>query len=220
MLTMKNRKIVLIAGLSILIFSTSIYATENLKLPRNQSLNKIQKYMSAKNNKSFANIIVATIDGQPVKQTEVEEFKALRDDNLSYEECLNKVIENRVLFKEAEKEKLIPTDKEVKKSVECAKGFLENKATQEDRDVFNALIKGLGMSSEEYWNSIGIKAYREVIAISNIKSKLLKEAATNLSENSIKAKERQDKLNQKLNELLSNLKSRHNVKILYKQKLK
>lgn len=137
--------------------------------------------------------------------------------DVSRKDILNKLIDEAILYEEAQRQGLNVTYDDAKKFMEntryimnaIAKGELKcenQKEAMEEIYNFKAYIKGLGMSEDEYWNEI-IVYYQKILSIGNLKNKII-------SPMSEKDKNDINKVNEFFEKYKNELRKKYKIEIL------
>lgn len=107
----------------------------------------------------------------------------LSTQSVTKEDVLNDLINNDILYEEAQKEGLSISYDEAKKFMENTRDTMNaiisgklkcanQKEAIDDINNFKEYIKGLGMSEDEYWNQ-SIKDYQRVLTVAKLKNKII-----------------------------------------------
>ncbi|MBC7342861.1 MAG: hypothetical protein H5U02_10535 [Clostridia bacterium] len=133
-----------------------------------------------------ANEVVAWVNGYPIGLTELEFVKGLGENSVGpkgYSHYFNRLVEEKLVMKEAAKRGLLPTEKEISAFIEeQKKQYAEDDPSQHTpqdpsmRYVVDMLIKEWNLTWDEYWNLYERYNVIRLLSLQKLNESILAEA--------------------------------------------
>lgn len=160
------KKIALIICI-ISICSLSIAAVNHYSSPKS-ALEKGQ-YLNLLENSRDNSKIVVKVNGTSITENDIKIAGLFRDDDLPYDQLLNRVIKNELLLQEANRLGINVSLDEAKSFAQEVRTILES-SPNEDSEEVSEIISGLGMSPDEYWTEFAPLKYQEVLLLGEVRN--------------------------------------------------
>ena len=135
--------------------------------------------------------VLASVNGKNITQQQVDMSRI--NSIFSEKEAVEKAIDEELLLDKAKELKINVSNKEAKAEAKKQRDLYEDmlkKADNKDeiKTTFNDLMKKLGLTEEEYWNSYAVQGYKNALTIGKAREKLGADTEKTLKELRTKAK--------------------------------
>lgn len=204
---MKRKRILIPALLLMFVLSLSAIGLAAKLKNDSLSIEKIFNYNKTRNQSP----IVATVDGEEIRENDVKVLVELSHGQINEEQALNNKIKNKALLKEAKHLGYEATIEEAKMVAKDEREKLENYGTEEDKQEINLIIKYMNISYGEYWNEYCVEKYKDLITIGKYKNSI-KAEIEKCQPNSSKI-EKDKKYNETIDNLVAKLEIKYNIKV-------
>lgn len=145
-----------------------IAATNNYSKPKN--IKEKAQYSIFLRNTNDSSKAVAKVNSKTITKNDIENTKLFRQDNLSDQQILDLLIKNELIKEEATNLGANVTLDEAKQEALKQRNICETLASNEDKNEVLEIIKGLGLTVDEYWNEYVPKEYQKVMTINRVKN--------------------------------------------------
>jgi uncharacterized cupredoxin-like copper-binding protein len=135
--------------------------------------------------------VLASVNGKNITQQQVDIARI--NSIFSEKEAVEKAIDKELLLEKAKELKINVSNKEAKAEAKKQRDLYEdmlNKADNKDefKTTMDNLMKILGLTEEEYWNSYAVQGYKNALTIGKTREKLGADTEKTLKELRVKAK--------------------------------
>lgn len=119
--------------------------------------------------------VLATVNGKDITQLQIDITRI--GSSFSEKEAVEKAIDKELLLEKAKDLNVNVSEKEAKDEAKKQRDLYDDMVKQADnkdevKSTLNNLIKTLGITEEEYWNSYAIQAYKNALIIGKTREKL------------------------------------------------
>lgn len=115
--------------------------------------------------------VLATVNGKSITQLNVD--IARKTSTFSEKEMIEKIIDDELLLTMADKLKVNASDDEAESEMKKQRSLIEKADNKSEiKETINDIIKQLGITEEEYWNSYVIGGYKRALIIGKVRKKL------------------------------------------------
>ena len=119
--------------------------------------------------------VLATVNGKNITQQQID--MARIGSVFSEKEMLEKVIDEELLLEKAKDLKISVSDKEAKAEAKKQRKLFEEMLKNADnkdelKTTMDNIIKKVGITEEEYWNSYAVQGYKMALIIGKTREKL------------------------------------------------
>lgn len=182
----------------VLIASLAVSAAAN-------EFNPFEKAKQLQSSRNTSKVLLQTKDFE-ITQNDLDTAKLFRNDNLSDDQLLKVLTNNKLMLLEAKRLGLQATVQEAKDFAQKNRDEIQNLNNPTYNQEIADLCKSLGVSEDEYWNNEAIKAYTDLLTVGKLKAQIYNESTQNVEDS-----KKQDTYRKALDDKISTLRKSYNL---------